>query len=178
MSEEDEDEEESGDKATINNKDVAECLYNKCWKFGNLTRSLCFAFDFFFVVAQNFDMLDSVLEMEDSICGLSTIIDRSIRDEANIMEAFEKESSYNFAEFFKEDETRNMAIDERLEKMFGNDEVREEEEDNVDKSKTEWREEEEELQVWGIVGITGGTRFGHNQIRVRSAIWSMSLVVQ
>lgn len=82
-------------------------------------------------------MLDSVLEMEDSICGLSTIIDRSIRDEANIMEAFEKESSYNFAEFFKEDETRNMAIDERLEKMFGNDEVREEEEDNVDKSKTE-----------------------------------------
>lgn len=30
MSEEDEDEEESGDKATINNKDVAECLYNKC----------------------------------------------------------------------------------------------------------------------------------------------------
>ena len=49
-----------------------------------------------------------------------------------------------------------MTIDERLERLFGNDEVREEEQEN-DKSKTEGREEEDDnkLQEGGIVRITG-----------------------
>ena len=58
--------------------------------------------------------------------------------------------------FSKEDKTKNMTIDERLERLFGNDEVREEEQEN-DKSKTEGREEEDDnkLQEGGIVRITG-----------------------
>ena len=124
-------------------------------------------------IARNFDMLDRVVAMEDHFRDLSTIIHRSIRDEAAIVDAFEKGGAYNFAVFFEEAETQNMAIDDRLEELLGNGEGREEEDDNNDddreideREEVEEEVEDEELKEGGIVRITGGTRFGHNPIRV------------
>ena len=118
-------------------------------------------------IAHNFDMLDRVIEMEDHMRDLSTIIHRSIRDEAAIVDAFEKDGAYNFAVFFEEAETQNMPIDERLEELLGNGEGREEEDDDDDREIDEREEvEEDELKQGDILRITGGTRFSHNPIRV------------
>ena len=136
-------------------------------------------------IARNFDMLDRVIAMEDHICDLSTIIHRSIRNEAAIIDAFEKDGAYNFAVFFEEAETQNMPIDERLEELLGNGEGREEEDDNNDddreideREEVEEEVEDEELKEGGIVRITGGTQFGHNPIRVVKKMKKMKNMVK
>ena len=134
-------------------------------------------------IAHNFDMLDRVIEMEDHMRDLSTIIHRSIRDEAAIVDAFEKDGAYNFAVFFEEAETQNMPIDERLEELLGNGEGREEEDDDDDREIDEREEveeevEDEELKEGGIVRITGGTQFGHNPIRVVKKMKKMKKMVK
>ena len=67
---------------------------------------------------------------------------------AAIVDAFEREGSYKFAAFFEEDKTKNMAIDERLEELFGKDKVKEEENGEFETEERVEVMEEDELKEW------------------------------